>query len=48
MNLNKLTISEIKELLTKKEVSAKEITQSVLDAIDKTDEKVKAYLLVRN
>ncbi len=46
MRLNTLSISEIKRLLEKKEVSVREVTQSVLDAIDKTDDKVKAYLLV--
>ena len=46
MRLNTLPIHEIKQLLAKKEVSAREVAVSVFDAIEETDDKVRAYLLV--
>ncbi len=42
--LYSLTAIEMKELLEKKEVSALEITNSVIDRIEKTDKEIKAYI----
>ncbi|MCP4356231.1 MAG: Asp-tRNA(Asn)/Glu-tRNA(Gln) amidotransferase subunit GatA [Proteobacteria bacterium] len=46
MNLYELSIEKANKLLTKKEISSKELTQSVLDRIDAVDEKVGAYITV--
>ncbi|GAW91608.1 Asp-tRNA(Asn)/Glu-tRNA(Gln) amidotransferase subunit GatA [Calderihabitans maritimus] len=44
MNLYELTAHELHELLQKKEVSSREITQSVLERIEEVDDSVKAYV----
>ncbi|MCC6545347.1 MAG: Asp-tRNA(Asn)/Glu-tRNA(Gln) amidotransferase subunit GatA [Nitrospirae bacterium] len=46
MDLYKLTIHELHDLLKKKEVSAKEITESVFSRIDEVEDKVRAYVLL--
>lgn len=46
MKLNELTIREASEGLKAKKFSAKEITQSCLDQIEKTDDKVKSFITV--
>ena len=46
MELQNLTIKKASELLDKKEVTSKELTQAYLDKIKKLDGKVAAYLLV--
>jgi len=46
LELYQMTIHDLHQLLKKREVSAEEILRSVLQRIDATDEKVKAYLLV--
>lgn len=43
---NKLTAHELADKLNKKEISAKELAESVYSQIDKTDKAVKAYLLL--
>lgn len=42
--LNQLTISELTAKLAKREVSAREITQSCLDQIQRVDGKIRAFL----
>src|SRR5437773_1021771 len=44
MSIHTLTISELREKLRRGEVSACEVTQSVLDRIGAVDGKLKAYL----
>jgi aspartyl-tRNA(Asn)/glutamyl-tRNA(Gln) amidotransferase subunit A len=44
MSLHTLTISELRSKLRRGEVSAREVTQSVLDRISAVDGKLKAYL----
>ena len=44
MDLYKLTLQQAKEKLANKELTSVELTQSVLDRIDKVEGKVKAYL----
>ena len=44
MSLYRLTIHELRERLRRGEVSAREVTQSLLDRIQAVDSKVKAYL----
>lgn len=44
--LSKLTISQITKLLDEGKCSAAEVTQDVLSAIEKTDEKIGAYLTI--
>ncbi|MDI6715745.1 MAG: Asp-tRNA(Asn)/Glu-tRNA(Gln) amidotransferase subunit GatA [Actinomycetota bacterium] len=46
MELYQMTIHELHEKLVAKEISAKEITESVFSRIDKVEDKVKAYLLI--
>ncbi len=46
MNLHELTIKEAGDLLLRKEISSRELTQAVLDRIDHVDEKVGAFLSV--
>jgi aspartyl-tRNA(Asn)/glutamyl-tRNA(Gln) amidotransferase subunit A len=46
MNLNELTISEARERLKKKEISAVQLTQAVLDRIRNVDARVGAYITV--
>ena len=49
MELYSLTIHTLKQMLTKREVSAAEVTRSVLDRIDAVESKVGAYItLVRD
>ncbi|MCX7918603.1 MAG: Asp-tRNA(Asn)/Glu-tRNA(Gln) amidotransferase subunit GatA [bacterium] len=43
MELAQLTAHELHQLLTKKEVTAKEITESVYDRIERLEPKLKAY-----
>ena len=45
-NLAQLTIHEAADKLKKKEISAKELTQSVLDRIAKLDSKVESFITV--
>ena len=44
--LYKKSAHELHELLVKKEISAAELTQNVLNRIDKTEGKVAAYMKV--
>ena len=44
MSLNSLTIHELQDMLAKREVSAVEVTRSVLDRIDAVEENVNAYI----
>jgi aspartyl-tRNA(Asn)/glutamyl-tRNA(Gln) amidotransferase subunit A len=46
MSLHTLTIHELREKLRRGEVSAREVTQSLLDRIIAIDDKLKAYLWV--
>ena len=46
MELHELTIEQARELLDKREVSAKELTQAFLDRIQATEPQVHAYLTV--
>lgn len=46
MNLTELTIKELSEMLSKKEVSSVEITQAFLDRIEAVDPKIKAFVTV--
>ncbi|MBI4641901.1 MAG: Asp-tRNA(Asn)/Glu-tRNA(Gln) amidotransferase subunit GatA [Candidatus Tectomicrobia bacterium] len=46
MELHRLTIHELHEKLKRREVTSREITESVLNSIKKVDEKVKAFLTV--
>ena len=43
MELSNLTIHQLHELLSKKEVTSKEITESTLKRIESVEEKVNAY-----
>jgi len=44
MSLNSLTIHELQDMLAKREVSAVEVTRSVLDRIEAVEENVNAYI----
>jgi len=44
MSLHKLTIHELQEMLTRRQVSAVELTKDVLDRIEKVEDRVKAYI----
>ncbi len=44
MSLNSLTIHELQDMLVKREVSAVEVTRSVLDRIEAVEENVNAYI----
>jgi aspartyl-tRNA(Asn)/glutamyl-tRNA(Gln) amidotransferase subunit A len=44
--LNQLTISELAAKLSKREISAREITQACLDQIKRVDEKIHAFISV--
>ena len=44
MSLHTLTIHELRERLRRGDVSAREVTQDVLDRIQAVDDKLKAYL----
>ena len=44
MSLNKLTISELRRKLAKREISAREIMQSCLDRIGRIDGKIHAFI----
>ena len=46
MDLTRLTIHEMQELLTKREASATELVRSVLDRIGRVDGQIKAYTTV--
>jgi len=46
MKLHELTIHEARKLLDNKEITAKELTQGVLDRINDVEEKVDAYITV--
>jgi aspartyl-tRNA(Asn)/glutamyl-tRNA(Gln) amidotransferase subunit A len=46
VSLHRLTIHQAHELLCKREVSAVELAESVLDRIEECDQEVKAYLTV--
>ena len=46
MELYELTLSEAHALLSKKEISSKDLTRSVLDRIDAVDGKIGAYITV--
>ena len=47
MDLYRMTIHDLHQLLKRKEVSVEEIVRSVLQRIEAAEEKVKAYLLVK-
>jgi len=44
MSLHRLTIHELQDMLNKRQVSAVELTQDVLDRIGAVEDKVKAYI----
>src|SRR5437763_14171184 len=44
MDLTSLTTTEIRDLLTQKEVSAEELVRAHLDRIEQKDKEVRAYL----
>ena len=44
MELNQLTAHESREILAKKEATSQEITKAVIERIEKSDEKVNAYV----
>lgn len=44
MSLHALTIHELRDMLVRKEVSAREVTGHVLDRIEKVEDKVRAYI----
>jgi aspartyl-tRNA(Asn)/glutamyl-tRNA(Gln) amidotransferase subunit A len=46
LDLFKLTIHELHEMLVKKEISSLELTKSVIKRIEETDPKIKAYVTV--
>ena len=46
MKLHELTIGKVSELLKKKEVSSREVTESLLERIHSVDSKVNAYITV--
>jgi aspartyl-tRNA(Asn)/glutamyl-tRNA(Gln) amidotransferase subunit A len=46
MELHELTLSEAHALLSKKEISSKDLTRAVLDRIDAVDERIGAYITV--
>jgi aspartyl-tRNA(Asn)/glutamyl-tRNA(Gln) amidotransferase subunit A len=46
LELYRLTISELRELLDKKEISAKDIVNSIYQRIDAVEEKVKAFVTI--
>jgi len=46
MNLYELTIAEAAKLLAEKKITSVELTQAILDRIEKVDEKIKAYICV--
>ncbi len=47
MELYKLTAYELSEMLKKKEIKAKEITESIFDRIDKTEENIGSFVSLR-
>ncbi|MDD2497439.1 MAG: Asp-tRNA(Asn)/Glu-tRNA(Gln) amidotransferase subunit GatA [Desulfitobacteriaceae bacterium] len=46
MDLYRLTIHELHEMLIKKEISSLELIKNVIDRIEETDPKIKAYVTV--
>ena len=46
MGLESLSIHELREKLDKKEVSSVEVTRSVLNRIDKTDDRINSYVTI--
>ncbi len=46
MNINELTISEARERLQRREISAVQLTQAVLDRVREVDERIGAYITV--
>jgi aspartyl-tRNA(Asn)/glutamyl-tRNA(Gln) amidotransferase subunit A len=46
MELNRLTAHELHDMIKARDVSAREVTQAVLDRIDAVEDKVKAYMTV--
>ena len=46
MGLESFSIYELREKLDKKEVSSVEVTKSVLNRIDKTDDRVNSYVTI--
>ena len=46
MELYKLTIHELHEKLKNREISAKELTESIFKRLSETEEKIKAYLTI--
>ncbi|MEW6408938.1 MAG: Asp-tRNA(Asn)/Glu-tRNA(Gln) amidotransferase subunit GatA [Nitrospirota bacterium] len=46
MDLNRMTIHELYDLLKKNEITSSEITESILKRIDSIEEKIKAYVTV--
>jgi aspartyl-tRNA(Asn)/glutamyl-tRNA(Gln) amidotransferase subunit A len=46
LELYKLTISEIRDLLDKKEVSIREVIESIFERIDAVEEKVRAFVTI--
>lgn len=48
MELHKFKAHELKDLISKKEIKVEEVTKSYLKRIDKTDDKIGAYLYVNS
>jgi len=46
LELYKLTISEIRDIIDKKEASIREVTESVFERIDSVEEKIKAFVTI--
>jgi aspartyl-tRNA(Asn)/glutamyl-tRNA(Gln) amidotransferase subunit A len=46
LDLNSLTISEVRDLLDKKEISAKDVVNSIYQRIDAVEEKVNAFVTI--
>ncbi len=46
MNLYELTINDAHQLLKNKEISSRELTQTVLDRIDAVENKIDAFITV--
>jgi len=46
LDLYSLTISEVRDLLNKKEISAKDVVNSIYQRIDAVEEKVKAFVTI--
>jgi aspartyl-tRNA(Asn)/glutamyl-tRNA(Gln) amidotransferase subunit A len=46
MELHRLTIHQLSEMLIRKEISSLEVTQALVDRIEKVDDRIHAYLIL--